>query len=69
MPPTRTSGSARPASAFRISSAANCSTGEKTDLRIANLELSRVNADRQATDAGVDVVPRERPLSSLIQFA
>ena len=42
---------------------------EQTDLRIANRELRRVHADGQATGAGGEVIPEQRPLPPLVELA
>ena len=39
------------------------------DVRVADGELGRVHADGQATSAGVDIVPRQLPLTLFIQPA
>ena len=42
---------------------------EQADPRLADGELRRVHADRQAAGAGGDVIPRQRALASLVEPA
>ena len=39
------------------------------DLRIADRELRRVHADGESARAGVEVIPRQRPLATFVELA